>query len=70
MLTVARFKIRKDFKGNVISEEILEEMPEELPAMLKELGAIYAESFCQNRRFHEFCENYRKEAHAHVNQQP
>lgn len=61
MLTVARFKIRKTLKGEVISEEIMEEMPEQLPAMLKELGAMLAESLTQNPRFHEFCENYRKE---------
>lgn len=38
MLTVARIKVRKNLKGEVISEEILQEMPEQVPAVLAALG--------------------------------
>lgn len=60
MLTVALMKVRKDFQGNVISEEILEELPESASTALDGLATIFTDKLSRDPRFEAYCENLRQ----------
>ena len=60
MLNMALISIRKDFKGNVLSEKILEILPDDPNKALADLGSILAKKIHQDPNFLRFCESYQR----------
>lgn len=57
-MDVAIAKIRKNYKGEVIKEEI-KVISDNPTLLLKDLGQIFARVLSNNSEFIKFCEEYR-----------
>ncbi|WP_338826263.1 hypothetical protein MTBGP_09590 [Moorella thermoacetica] len=59
MLSVAVVQIRKNYRGEVIEENI-KIIPDNPSLILEDLGQIFAKAIIGNPHFIKFCEDYKK----------